>query len=333
MITKAIFLTGAAARISQEVALLDKLMEQKGLTISQDDTLLAGFSSGSLNLLALNGCFRNESPLSWNQDYKEGILFSLKNDDVFVKNTGGGLHIFDTSPLRKTLNGFLTKQGISAVKDFPFQSNVLTFSDKLFDMQTCWATNIAGAQNGLVLSDLFMASTAIPIVFPSQEIGNVSGSDRNFPDGHFSDGGTGGTFKNFQQHFGAWVLQQGGLDTMHIISPMRESGTAEQEGLVQELETQGVKAGAEEELGKIAANISFGTFFKFLEELQQWNTENNGAIKNIYVNIPRLADNFGILDFTREEEQYTTVCNWVDANPGDFAVPLDTFIQTHQGEA
>ena len=49
-LTKAVLLTGAAARISQEVALFDQLQAMKGLTVSQDDTLLAGFSSGSLNL-------------------------------------------------------------------------------------------------------------------------------------------------------------------------------------------------------------------------------------------------------------------------------------------
>ncbi len=58
----AVLLTGAAARISQEVAMLDKLMDPKGcgLKISQDDTLVAGFSSGSLNLAAINACLAQE---------------------------------------------------------------------------------------------------------------------------------------------------------------------------------------------------------------------------------------------------------------------------------
>ncbi len=60
-----IMVTGAAARISQEVACIDKLRSEKGLRISQKDTMLAGFSSGSLNLLALNACFRDKAPLSW----------------------------------------------------------------------------------------------------------------------------------------------------------------------------------------------------------------------------------------------------------------------------
>ena len=39
-----IMVTGAAARISQEVACIDKLRSEKGLRISQKDTMLAGFS-------------------------------------------------------------------------------------------------------------------------------------------------------------------------------------------------------------------------------------------------------------------------------------------------
>ena len=61
-ITTAILVTGAAARISQEVACIDKLIENKGLVINEDNTMLAGFSSGSLNLLAMNACFRNDNP-------------------------------------------------------------------------------------------------------------------------------------------------------------------------------------------------------------------------------------------------------------------------------
>jgi predicted esterase len=76
---KAIMLTGAAARISQEVALFDKLQERSAnpLQIDEQDTFLAGFSSGSLNLAALNACFRKDAPLGWKSYYQETILFKV----------------------------------------------------------------------------------------------------------------------------------------------------------------------------------------------------------------------------------------------------------------
>jgi hypothetical protein len=329
--TKAIFLTGAAARISQEVALLDQLIAQANLTVQESDTLIAGFSSGSLNLLGMNGCFRANNPLDWDKDYKEGILWGLQNSDVYVKDTDKlKLHIFDTSPLRNTLNAFLQKQGVNQLSELPFQSYVITFSDHLFKTQ--WATNIAGAQNSLVLSDLFMASTAIPIVFPWQPIRNV-GTTRNFPEGHFSDGGTGGTFKHFEDYFGPLVLQQGGLDEMYIISPMRQDGTAEASEMHAAFAAGEIKDGLKDALDKFAASISFGTFFKFLTELDAWNDAHQGIIKQISVNIPRLANNFGILDFTKEKAQYDATVAWVQQNPADFNVPLKTFIAQNNPKA
>ncbi|GAB5418869.1 MAG: hypothetical protein Crog4KO_01500 [Crocinitomicaceae bacterium] len=330
-IKKAVFLTGAAARISQEVALFDKLVEKKGLTISQDDTILAGFSSGSLNLLALNGCFRNNNPLSWEKDYKEGVLFPLKDSDVFTKKKEKGLHILNTDPLRKTLNGFLGKQGVSWVADLPFQSYVMTFSYRR--MKTQWVTNIAGEDNNLFLSDVFMASTAIPIVFPWQEIASKEGVKRDFPKGHFADGGTGGTFKRFEDHFGTYLQEQGAIEDLYIISPMRQSGTAEKEDetIVQALKDGDFGDDLKDKLKDFASSISYKTFFKFLEELQEWNAEHK-LIGNVYVNIPRLPQNFGILDFNQEKEQYDAICNWVDVNPNDFCVPLATFIKNNPEE-
>ena len=324
-IKQAVFLTGAAARISQEVALFDKLVEQKGLKISQDDTLLAGFSSGSLNLLALNGCFRNDNPISWEKDYKQGILFPLKNADVFTKKKKPGLHILETTPLRKTLDGFLGEQGVSWGSDLPFQSYVMTFSYR--DRATQWITNIGGENNNLFLSDVFMASTAIPIVFPWQKIANREGTRRNFPEGHFADGGTHGTFDLFEQHFGAFLQKQGGIEDMYIISPMRQSGTEEEsnETMAEALKDGDFGEDIKDKLKRFLASISYKTFYKFLVALQEWNNEHK-LIGNIYVNIPRLPENFGILDFNQEKEQYDAICNWVDENPADFCMPLDAFI-------
>lgn len=328
-IKKAVFLTGAAARISQEVALFDKLVEQKGLTISQDDTLLAGFSSGSLNLLALNGCFRNDNPISWDKDYKEGILFPLKDADVFTKKKNKGLHILDTAPLRKTLNGFIAKQSISWVEDLPFDSYIMSFSYRV--RKTQWITNIAGEDSNLFLSDVFMASTAIPVVFPWQEISNKEGTDRDFPKGHFADGGTGGAFKRFEDHYGEFLQKQGAIEDMYIISPMREAGTEENDTLIEAVKDGVFGDDIKDKVGDFAASISFKAFFKFLKKLQKWNNKYK-LIGNVYVNIPRLPKNFGILDFNQEKEQYDAICNWVDQNPDEFCVPLNEFINKHKND-
>ena len=323
----ALFLTGAAARISQEVACVDQLIEKKGLTFSEDDTVLAGFSSGSLNLLAINVCFRNTNPLSWDDFYKKEILWKLSNDKVYTKNDFG-IPIFNTSPLRKTLNSFLSSGDIKWMGNLDFESYVLTFSDR--HLATEWAVNFgAKNQSALNASDLFMASTAIPVVFPNQEIEDNDSANRNFPNGHFSDGGTGGQFKNFEDHIGKYVLNNGPFETLHIVSPMREEGEAELKQLHEGLHGSSFKELEKEELGRLASYLSFSSFLKFLESIQEWEKENGPIANEVFVSIPRLDQNFGILDFDVEQQQYQSVVDWLNRNPEELAVPLNEFVAKH----
>ncbi len=125
---QALFLTGAAARISQEVAIIDQLMAQKGLSITPEDTFLAGFSSGALNMTALNACFRKEKPLSWDQHYKKEILFRLTSEQVYQKRQS---FPFDTGRCEKQLKNLCSKPVLTvsptcrfATTSWPFRSGV-----------------------------------------------------------------------------------------------------------------------------------------------------------------------------------------------------------------
>jgi len=325
---KAIMVTGAAARISQEVALIDKLISEKGLTINATNTLLAGFSSGSLNLLALNLCFRSDNPLSWEKDYKQNLLWKLTNEQVYTKREFG-IPIFNTDPLRKTLDSFLNLGNVAWFGDLDFESFVLTFSDR--HLKTEWAKNFQSInQKNLKAADLFMASCAIPIVFPSQKITSKTDENRNFPEGHFSDGGTGGQFSRFDENLGRFVLENGALEVLHIISPMRQDGKTELEQLKNGLHGQSFLHLAEEEMGKISANLSFDSFLKFLESIQKWQIKNGSLADEIFISIPDLNSNFEILDFDKEEEQYNAVSAWVDTNKSDFAVPINDFVAKYK---
>lgn len=312
----AILLTGAAARISQEVAIIDKLIEKKGLEINQSDTMLAGFSSGSLNIAAINGCFRDNDPKSWKEFYQKQVLFKINSGDVYKPK----LPPFDTKPLRNTINNFLDNLGYKLMKELPFNSFVLTFSRSEFE--TLWAASFAEKQYYLNLSDVFMSSTAIPIVFPAQEINCEAGHSSNFPDGKFNDGGTGGTFAEFEQHLGEYVKEHGPFDKMYVVSPMREKSAKDTEELLKDIESDHHVVLSEHFLG----NISMKTFTKFLEKLKDWNKTNGDMAKETFVCIPDLDKNFPILNFDLQEKQYNSVCDWADANPDNLAIPLNKFI-------
>lgn len=315
--TKCLMLTGAGARISQEVALVDLLIEKKGFQISQDDTLLAGFSSGGLNLMAINGCFRNEDPKSWETFYKEGTLWPLKTSDVYTPNHGK-LPLYDTAPLRNTLNKFLADIGVNTMGDLPFNSFVLTYSERQF--ATKWANNFLSKNNQtLNASDLFLSSASIPFVFGHQEIAN-EGEPRNFPKGKFNDGGTIGQFKRFGEHIGDYVLENGAFETLHIVSPMREAPA----------EPELSKMGHNHLLKEFEANMLFKAFYKFLVAMQQWQESNGPLANTVQVSIPRMDHNFPMLKFGDQQAQYNRVIEWAEDNPEDFAVPLDEFIEKHK---
>ena len=318
-LTTAVMFTGAAARISQEVAMADKLMANKGLSLSEDNTLIAGFSSGSLNLAEINTCFRKDNPLSWDEYYKQQVLFKLKNKDAYRKK----FPPFDTSPLRKTLNSFLASANFKWCKDLPFRSYILTFSRSEFE--TLWACSRDVNQEYLKLSDLFMSSTAIPIVFPAQEIHCEPGHTTDFPGGLYNDGGTGGTFKRFEDYIGKYVKENQAFEKLFIISPMREKSDEETHKLFDHLHRsrKRKKHLKEANLG----NISFKTFMKFLGELSAYN-KNHMIAKEIFISIPDLKKNFPILNFNVQEKQYNAVCTWVDNNPDKLAIPLEEFINS-----
>ena len=319
-LTTAIMLTGAAARISQEVALIDKLRANKGLTLKETDTFVSGFSSGSLNLAAINTCFRSENPLSWDEYYKKEILFKLKISDVFKLKFPLPL---DTRPLRKTLNKFLASGNFTWCKDLPFRSYILTFSRAEFE--TLWACSRDNNEEYLNLSDLFMSSTAIPLIFPAQEIHCEEGHTTDFPGGKYNDGGTGGTFKRFPEYLGKYVEENQPFKKLYIISPMRERTEKDIHEAFDHLFKNNKKKTHIQEAN--LGNISFHTFMKFLVKLNNYNKKHKVA-NEIYVSIPDMKKNFPILNFNKQEKQYNAVCDWVDANPDQLAIPLEKFINS-----
>jgi len=320
----AVLLTGAAARISQEVAILDKLMEHKGLKLNENQTVLSGFSSGSMNLLAINACFRKKRPLDWDAYYKQKVLFSLKTEDVFKAK----FPPFDTRPLLNTLNKFLIDMYSTVLCELSFHSYIPVFSRQVFE--TLWASSRDEGQKHLFLSDILMASTAIPFVFPCQEIECETGYTSNFPGGKFNDGGTEGTFSRFEDYLGAYVAKNGPFENLYIISPMREKSQEEHILMLNDIHRRYGSKPEHRELKSFLSQISMKTFVKFLERLEKWETLNGPMAQNIYVSIPEMDENFPLLDFSKEEKQYKEVCHWLEHHPDKLAIPLAGFLEVHK---
>ena len=327
MIKNGILLTGAAARISQEVAVLDILMAD-GLEINQDKTLLVGYSSGAMNLLALNGCFRNTKPLSWNNYYKDKVLFKLKEKNVFTLLPPTGKSILNTAPFRPFLGNILKDMGFNSYGDLPFKSYVIT--SQVHQLATYWANNQNPGHAQLDPTDLFMASTSIPVVLPSQEIKNTKNSvNRDFPLGEFIDGGTWGAFKNYADELVQFVQKNGALDELHILSPMRESDNELHETKKSLIKGLGVIENAENDLTSFKKYFKIGLneYLTFVAGLNKLNANNEIASK-IFVSMPAMKKNTPILSFGQQKKTYDTVYEWLTGDGKDqVKVPIDKFLK------
>jgi hypothetical protein len=242
---------------------------------------------------------------------------------------------FDTDPLRKTIQKFVDTMHCQCVGDLPFFSYILTFSwTQLFKLEepTLWACSQTDGQKYIDLTDMFMASTAIPVVFPRQQIHCEAGHEMDFPDGYFSDGGTKGAFDNFDEYLGEYVRQNEPFENMYIISPMREKQESEHEEIFKLLQNNSAKA--EDVLGVInhLKNMSMNGFLDFLIKLNAWRFNGMPMAKNIFISIPEMENNYPIINFNLQKQQYNAVSAWVNNNPDKLAIPIDQFLQKHHKE-
>jgi hypothetical protein len=326
----ALFLTGAAARISQEVAIIDKLIEKHDLDINEENTVLAGFSSGALNIGAINACFRKKNALSWENDFKKELLFKIKTSDVFH------LERFipvNTGPLRNTINGFLEKAKIDSLENCSFTSFILAFSYR--KLKTIWLSNFFNRHKYIDMLDLLMATSAIPIIFPDQKIRSHNEKLRRFVPGSFGDGGIGGSFRKFDYYMNRYMRENGSFDNIYIISPMREISSNDFEDMNRMLSTKKkFKIDLKEMrlLRLFLDMISQNGFDSFIKRFYKWSKKKDLA-NDIYICIPELTENFPFLNFDKQSEQYQAVADWADANPNQLTIPIEDYIKKFDNQS
>lgn len=342
----AILLTGAAARITQEVALLDKLIEKFGLDINPDSTVLAGFSSGALNISGINGCFRKNNPASWNDYFKNQVLFPIKTEEIYTREKV--LMPLNTQPLRKKIETYLDVLECKTFKDFEFETFILIFS--FFGLKTIWSHNRNPKYEDADLSDLLMATSSIPIIFPEQEIRNLEKElpeliqenidnpivavvekalQSNLLKEKYADGGTAGSFMNFEEEIERHINENGKFNQIFVISPMREVSPKDWDTLKAFLPTHNrIDLDLKEFvlLKQFLSMISQNGFDRFLKQFHKW-TRKHEIANEIFVSVPNLKENFPMMIFDMQKEQYDAVVDWADKNPDQLAVPIDEYVK------
>ena len=307
----AIIITGAAAKIPQEAALIERLYKTGSL---KDVVFISGASSGSINLVVLSAILDHK--LTWS-NYKE-MLFGITNDSIFIQYNSK--IPVDTEPLHKFLiRIFNDSLGYRKIADLPYPSaisivnlKILDFSERTYRMSN-FKIN-PESDPALDLVDVIMASCSYPLAFPAQHIRNVT----TIPDDEYIDGGIAADHVPFQAVIEFEKYRNLRVEKLIIVSRKRD--TIPDVG--EELKQFGIdNFELLDKLGISLEDISRGGFIKRLKAIQE---EAPVLAKRTFVYIPDFPEIFYMFDFNNSKEQYLVTEKWsCTHNP----IPLEDYLK------
>ena len=306
----AIVMTGAAARIPQEAALLEELYN-RGLM--KNVVFISGVSSGALNSVALNGILTGR--MTW-AEYKE-IIYNLKNSDIFIQE-GKKLPV-NTEPARKFITDVVEKKlGYHIIGDLPYMTEIsfthlseLNLKKTVYRM--CSRKINKETDTTLSIVDILMASTSFPIAFPPVRIRNA----KTIPDVEYVDGGVGDDHIPFQALLDFEKFRGTGVERVYFIS--RKSDSIPE--VSEELRVLGINdRGVFDKL-----NISLDNILKkgLIKRLEAYSSEAPDLVPLSYVWIPDFQADFLMFSFSNLKEQYDMTSQWAKTHD---PVPLADYL-------
>jgi predicted acylesterase/phospholipase RssA len=307
----AIIMTGAAARIPQEAALLEELYN-RGLM--KNVVFISGVSSGALNAVMLNGILSGR--LTWTE-YKE-ILFSLKNSDIFIQQENRKLPV-NTEPARDLFKKIAEDRlGYHQIGDLPIMTEISITDLKNLDLKKkvyrmCSRKINDETDTTLNLVDIMMASTSFPIAFPPVRIKNVE----TIPDVEYIDGGVGDDHIPFEALLQFQKFRGMGVERVYIVS--RKSDSIPK--ISEELKSLGIDdKGRFDKLG-----ISLDNILKkgMIKRLEAYAAEAPDMIMISYVYVPDFQESFLMFNFDNLEEQYNLSKRWASTHD---PIPLGNYL-------
>ncbi len=310
----AIIITGAAAKIAQEAALLEHLQK---LGMLNDVVFISGASSGALNAAVLNAILNKK--FTWNQYIS--ILSRLSNDDIFIRN-GDKLPV-NTKPLRNLISRIVSDSlGFHKLSDLPYPTafsivnlKILPFKDRTYRMSNCKINSESDSTLNIV--DVLMASASYPFAFPPVNIRNI----KTIPDVPYHDGGIAADHVPYEALIQFEKYRGIGVEKMIIISRKRDSIP----NTNLELEQFGIdKFKFFDKLGVSPEAISNRGFYKRLKEL---NEESPNLAERTFVYVPDFEEEFLMFDFTSLQKQYEVTRKWAQTHS---PIPLNEYLKSNE---
>jgi len=297
----AIIITGAAARIAQEVALLEELYVQGKM---KDVKFISGVSSGSLNTVFLNAILNNK----FSFERFKPILFSLKNDSVFIKSQTD-LPV-STAPLKKLLTRVINDTlKFKKISDLPVPSaiSVVDFAFLSPGQRTYRLSNKAindEYDSQIDMIELLMASTAYPFIFAPGRFTDP----KTMPNSSYIDGASFDDYVPYAAAIEYEKLVDMGFDTLIIVSRKGSSKAK----LSEELTQLGIVDLTVFDANNLSLdNLTDEGFEKGLRRLQEVAPV---LAERTYVYVPDFDSNFLVFDFNNMETQYETTKTWAQTH-------------------
>lgn len=293
----ALIITGAAARIPQEAALLQTL---DGRGLLSDVVFISGVSSGALNAVALNGILSGR--LSWDR-YRE-ILFALRSEDVFVRR-GRRLPV-DTAPARALFRRIAEDElGYLKIGDLPIATAITV--TRLRDLgleqtayRLCSVPINPESDPGLGLASILAATTAIPVVFPPARIPGV----RTIPDIEYVDGGASEDYVPFESLLEFERYRGKGVDRVIIVTRKFDQGA----DVSEELSLLGVDD--HRVLDYLGVSFDHIADRKLRKSLGEFARKAPETAERTILWIPDFPEKYLLLDFDSLEDQYLRTLAW-----------------------
>lgn len=306
----AIIITGAAAKIAQEAALLQSLYERGELN---DVVFISGASSGALNAVMLNAIL--EKKLTW-KEYRE-VFADIRNDNVF-RIDKKGLPV-SNEPLRQLLQEVVAnKLGYQTLADLPIPTAISVVSLRPSPLSEgtyrfCNRKINRESDSTLNLIDVLMASTAYPLVFPPARISGI----KTIPNTPYYDGGIGDDRVPFQALIDFEKYRQQPVERVIIISRKRDADMT----LADELKPFGYELKTKGNNGLSPDMLTSMGFWRRLEHLSKHYPELAGKT---WVFVPDYDYSFPMFDFNNLKEQYELTYRWAQSNS---PVKLNDFLK------
>ena len=313
----ALVITGAAAKIPQEAALLEHLYKNGELN---DVEFISGASSGAINLVVLNAIL--DKRYTWEQ-YKK-ILFGIRDDSIFIRNNGK-LPV-DTEPLHNFLADiFNNTLKYYKLADLPYPGSISIVNTQIFNFfdRTYRLSNYkinSESDSTLDLVDVIMASCSYPFVFPPRRIRNVT----TIPDVEYIDGGIAADHVPFEAVIEFENYRKVEFEKVLIISRKRDTIP----DFNAELENLGLeKHKIIDKLGISMEDISKEGFIRRLRDIQKTDSS---LAQRTFVYVPDFSEVFYMFNFNTFEQQYTLTEEWTKThNP----ILLNEYLEMNDKES